>query len=212
MLSAARVRALVSRFRGCLAALPLKEEQVLILRSGVGLRRGYDDPAVARILGMSVPREQQTELLAVGQLTATASEASCRLWESWRSALAVVTARLSVLSSLMAGPAAITQTPLTFVSTVISPAPSRGAVAAAPPVPATSFGLAGPPTGRAAQGSGSSKHQGVPNPPAAIRALPGGVLGSVIPLWLAIAGGAAIAVGISLGLGWMLHLARAGRP
>jgi hypothetical protein len=58
----------VSAHRGCLSSLAPRQTQVLVLRTGFGLRRAYTRLQAARILHVSLPQEGNLEREAVAGL------------------------------------------------------------------------------------------------------------------------------------------------
>lgn len=76
-LSKRRLRQIVMALRGCLKAIAPQQAEVLVLRSGIGLRRSYRRPAIAGILRVTLPREAQIERAGVSALRAAASGGLC---------------------------------------------------------------------------------------------------------------------------------------
>ena len=64
----AALRRLVLRLRGCLAALPPRQAQALVLRTGIGLPRDFSREEVARLLRVSLQQEGRIEHDAVAGL------------------------------------------------------------------------------------------------------------------------------------------------
>jgi TPR repeat protein len=66
------LRRLVTGHRGCLGAVPEDQTRVLVLRTGLGIRRAYDRGRVARMLHLSLRREGRLEQKAVSGIQAAA--------------------------------------------------------------------------------------------------------------------------------------------
>lgn len=71
------LRGLVLRFKSCLAVISTRQEKVLALRTGLGLKQSYGPSRVARILHVSVAREGQIEHNAVAALGSAAAAGFC---------------------------------------------------------------------------------------------------------------------------------------
>jgi hypothetical protein len=76
-LSNHRLRLIVMRLRGCLSAIAPQQAEVLVLRTGIGLRRSYRPDQIARILRVTLPREAQIERSGVSALQSAARDGSC---------------------------------------------------------------------------------------------------------------------------------------
>jgi hypothetical protein len=72
-----KLRQLVSRFKGCLSSLAPRQTEVLVLRSGFGLKHAYGRRQVARILHVSLPQEGKIERHAVAGLNGVAAGGRC---------------------------------------------------------------------------------------------------------------------------------------
>ena len=64
-LSQPYLRRVVSKLKGCLSSLPARQSEVLVLRTGTGLRRSYTRAQVAKILHVTVAQEGRLEHQAV---------------------------------------------------------------------------------------------------------------------------------------------------
>jgi hypothetical protein len=101
-----RLRALVSRDRGCLASLTPPQDKLLSLRAGVGRRSPSSASAVARTIGVSLAREQRLERRALRALRRKATS-GCPA----RTPAAASSTGPNLLVPITAQPPAATSTP-----------------------------------------------------------------------------------------------------
>jgi hypothetical protein len=71
------VRRLVLRLSGCVGSLPRQSQQVLVLAAGIGNEHPDSASRVARILHITVSREQRVENSAVTALQRASTQGSC---------------------------------------------------------------------------------------------------------------------------------------
>ena len=76
-MSQRKLRRLVSRLKGCLSSLAPRQTEVLVLRTGLGLKHAYTRRQVARILHVSLPQEGNIERQAVAGLNSAAAGGRC---------------------------------------------------------------------------------------------------------------------------------------
>ncbi len=76
-LSTQKLRRLVTQLKGCLSSLAPQQTEVLVLRTGIGLRHAFSRRTVAQILGVSVQKELQIEQAAVLGLNRASAHSSC---------------------------------------------------------------------------------------------------------------------------------------
>ena len=77
LLSGRRLRRLVSHLQGCLSSLAARQSNVLVLRSGLGLKHGYSRRQVARILHVTLEQEGKVERRAVAGLQSASAGGGC---------------------------------------------------------------------------------------------------------------------------------------
>ena len=77
LLTQQELRRLVSRLRGCLASLTARQTQVLVLRSGLGLRHSDTRRQVAAILHVTLRQEGRIERQATSGLTRASAQGRC---------------------------------------------------------------------------------------------------------------------------------------
>src|SRR3984885_3220928 len=109
-LSTKALRRLVTQSKGCLSSLAPRQTEVLVLRTGIGLKHGFSRQEVARILGVSAQKEGQLEQRAVGSLNQASTHSNCagtpgKLPAAARNALLVAARGILALSSAPAAPA-----------------------------------------------------------------------------------------------------------
>ncbi len=123
-----RLHRLVSHLKGCLSSLAPRQSNVLVLRTGLGLKHAYSRRQVARILHVTLQQEGRVESQAVARLQGASAGGRCM---SARSSVPKAVARtVSLLASTnQLGPTGNT-TPGAFSSAPQSAAksssPSRG--------------------------------------------------------------------------------------
>ncbi|HUE28682.1 MAG TPA: hypothetical protein VMP89_18050, partial [Solirubrobacteraceae bacterium] len=155
-----RLRQLVLRLRGCLAAIPPQQAKALELRTGIGLRRSYGRAEVARKLRVSSAREARIERTAVAALKSAARDGACATKRSARPATVLLSAPGPVAQQAL--PVALTTAPATSNPLPSSASPSakdeerngRRATAAPRIVPGASIPASFP-----APGSGSNSFE-----------------------------------------------------
>ena len=76
-LSQQYLRRVISKLKGCLSSLPAHQSEILVLRTGTGLRRSYTRAQVARILHVTVAQEGRLEHQAVTGLGKAAVGSTC---------------------------------------------------------------------------------------------------------------------------------------
>ena len=77
LLSDRRLRRLVSRLKGCLPSLAPRQSNVLVLRTGLGLKHAYSRRQVARILHVTLQQEGKAERQAVSGLQSASAGGRC---------------------------------------------------------------------------------------------------------------------------------------
>ena len=77
LLSDRRLRRLVSHLKGCLSSLAPRQSNVLILRTGLGLKHAYSRRQVARILHVTLQQEGKVERRAVTGLRGASAGGRC---------------------------------------------------------------------------------------------------------------------------------------
>ena len=97
LLSNRRLRRLVSRLKGCLQSLAPRESNVLVLRTGLGLKHAYSRRQVARILHVTLQQEGKAERKAVTGLQNASAGGRCVSAQS--SVPAAVARTVSLLAS-----------------------------------------------------------------------------------------------------------------
>jgi DNA-directed RNA polymerase sigma subunit (sigma70/sigma32) len=80
--------ALVARLRGCLGSITPRQQEALLLRTGLNGRPAYTPGRVARILHVSARRENQIEQAAVASLRSSNAHTSCGMVSKPGSAIA----------------------------------------------------------------------------------------------------------------------------
>ena len=76
-LSQPYLRRVVSQLKGCLSSLPARQSEVLVLRTGTGLRHSYTRAQVAKILHVTVAQEGRLEHQAVTGLGKASVGSGC---------------------------------------------------------------------------------------------------------------------------------------
>ena len=123
-----RLHRLVSHLKGCLSSLAPRQSNVLVLRTGLGLKHAYSRRQVARILHVTLQQEGRVESQAVARLQGASAGGRCMSAQS--SVPEAVARTVSLLASTnQLGPTGNT-TPGAFSSAPQSAAksssPSRG--------------------------------------------------------------------------------------
>ena len=71
------LRRLVTQLKGCLSSLAPRQTEVLVLRTGIGMRHGFSRQQVAKILGVSARAETRLEQAALGGLARASTHSTC---------------------------------------------------------------------------------------------------------------------------------------
>ena len=101
MLSQPKLVALVARLRGCLGSITPRQQETLLLRTGLNGRPAYTPGRVARILHVSDRHEAQIEQAAVAGLRSANAHTSCAAFSSPGSSVAeVATTSLTLLRQI----------------------------------------------------------------------------------------------------------------
>jgi outer membrane biosynthesis protein TonB len=82
LLSSRRLRRLVSHLKGCLSSLAPRQTNVLVLRTGLGLKHAYSRRQVARILHVTLQREGAVERQAAAGLRGASARGRCMSGQS----------------------------------------------------------------------------------------------------------------------------------
>ncbi len=122
------LRRLVTQLKGCLSSLAPRQTEVLVLRTGIGLRHGFSRQGVAKILGVSARAETRLEQAALGGLARASTHSTCASAASKQLPASLRTAVLLTARAILGLSSALTtRRPSTQVAHAPATSPSRAA-------------------------------------------------------------------------------------